>query len=143
MIDDRSHTYLIKWLPPEVNVILRRSRHASRDKMYQATKILPRVIITYGACARGGGRRPGFEAKRERVGECEMITRTIREYFPVIMEPFFSVRQCLLGKGLKAQFKNNDVARSEIPCVRVRIIASQRILLRVRHTRLPHRPLHM
>ena len=26
------------------------------------TKILPRVIITYGACARGGGRRPGFEA---------------------------------------------------------------------------------
>ena len=25
-------------------------------------KILPRVIITYGACARGGGRRPGFEA---------------------------------------------------------------------------------
>ena len=23
MIDDRSHTYLIKWLPPEVNVILR------------------------------------------------------------------------------------------------------------------------
>ena len=26
-------------------------------------KILPRVIITYGACARGGGRRPGFEAK--------------------------------------------------------------------------------
>ena len=31
---DRSHTYLIEWLPPapEVNVILRRSRHASRDK---------------------------------------------------------------------------------------------------------------
>ena len=29
--------------------------------MYQ-TKILPRVIITYGACARGGGRRPGLEA---------------------------------------------------------------------------------
>ena len=27
-------------------------------------KILPRVIITYGACARGGGRRPGFEARR-------------------------------------------------------------------------------
>ena len=26
------------------------------------TKILPRVIITYGACARGGGRRPRFEA---------------------------------------------------------------------------------
>ena len=26
------------------------------------TKILPRVIITYGACARGGGRRPGLEA---------------------------------------------------------------------------------
>ena len=25
-------------------------------------KILPRVFITYGACARGGGRRPGFEA---------------------------------------------------------------------------------
>ena len=24
--------------------------------------VLPRVIITYGACARGGGRRPGFEA---------------------------------------------------------------------------------
>ena len=33
MIDDRSQ---IKWLPPEVNVILRRSRHASRDKMYHA-----------------------------------------------------------------------------------------------------------
>ena len=24
-------------------------------------KILPRVIITYGACARGGGRRPCFD----------------------------------------------------------------------------------
>ena len=66
MIDDRSHTYLIKRLPPEVKVILRRSRHASRDKMYPAfspPKILPRVIKTYGACARGGGRRPGFEAR--------------------------------------------------------------------------------
>ena len=75
MIDDRSHTYLIKWLPPEVNVILRRSRHASRDKMYQAfsrlpSKILPRVIITYGACARGGGRRPGFEATCYGVVQC-------------------------------------------------------------------------
>ena len=73
MIDDRNHTYLIKWLPPEVNVILRRSRHASRDKMYhQPTKILPRVIITYGECSRGGGRRPGFEAtyiRRRMFGE--------------------------------------------------------------------------
>ena len=27
-------------------------------------KILTCVIITYGACTRGGGRRPGFEATR-------------------------------------------------------------------------------
>ena len=33
-------------------------------------KILPRVIITYGACARGGGRRPGFETTTalQRIG---------------------------------------------------------------------------
>ena len=31
-------------------------------KCTRPPKILPRVIITYGACARGGGRRPGFEA---------------------------------------------------------------------------------
>ena len=45
--DSRGTHHVIKCLPPP--------------------KILPRVIITYGACARGGGRRPGFEASPLRM----------------------------------------------------------------------------
>ena len=47
------------------------------------TKILPRVIITYGACPRGGGRRPGFEASTCNVEEdgrlqCIAIATSVR-----------------------------------------------------------------
>ena len=38
------------------------ARGGGRRPGFEATKILPRVIITYGACARGGGGRTGFEA---------------------------------------------------------------------------------
>ena len=56
-------------------------------------KILPRVIITYGACARGGGgRRPGFEAssrvvRPRRASRCQgILTTGGRGYMPW-MEP--------------------------------------------------------
>ena len=51
--------------------------------MYQAPKILPRVIITYRACARGG---PGFEASLSQVRKARRFTDVMHSFSELVVQ---------------------------------------------------------
>ena len=93
MIDDRSHTYLIKWLP---HVILRRARPASRD----TPSVIFFVVIntensTAGIYTKGGIR------KREKKGKLRKIQ---------IKKRFIDLNKSLLFMAsLYSTFFNSDI----------------------------------
>ena len=68
MIDDRSHTYLIKWLPLQVNVILRRYVRRGTHHVIKCTRAFClRKFYFHGRYTKGGIR------KREKKGKLRKI----------------------------------------------------------------------
>ena len=89
--------------------------------MYQAlilpTKILPRVIITYGACARGGGRRPGFEARNHEFARAVCRSRCRPSLGHCFLESQTVITSCgqLIGVGGVGP-RRFSISRADFQC---------------------------